>query len=168
MEVTIRDYETSDFKACRSLWGELTEHHANIYENPTIFGDDPGWGFDEYLSNPARRGAWVVELDGQVVGFTGLLISWGEGEIEPVVVSAPYRKKGIGTMLIQHACQEAKKMGVRFLSIRPVARNEKALALFVRLGFNIVGHVDLFQDLSSSSDREWQPGITIHGHELRY
>ena len=88
----------------------------------------------------------MAELDGRVVALTGLLVNGDEGEIEPVVVSSSFRNRGIGTMLIEHACKEARKMGVRFLSIRPVARNEKALSLFVRLGFNLVGHIDLFQD----------------------
>ncbi|MBI4300887.1 MAG: hypothetical protein HY677_07095, partial [Chloroflexi bacterium] len=41
METTIREYRTADFEACRSLWGELTRHHREIYEDPTIGGDDP-------------------------------------------------------------------------------------------------------------------------------
>jgi len=168
MGVTIRDYQEADFEACRSLWAELTQHHADIYEDHTIAGDDPGWGFGAYINNPSRRGTWVAELDNQVVAFTGLIINWEEGEIEPVVVSSPYRNKGIGTMLIRHVIQESKKMGIRFLSIQPVARNEKALSLFVRLGFNMLGHVDLFQDLSLSPDRKWKSGITIHDNELHY
>ena len=168
MNITIRDYQASDFDVCRSLWGELTQHHADIYEDSTIAGDDPGRGFGEYTNNPVRRGTWVAELDDQVVAFAGLIINWGEGEIEPVIVSSSYRNRGIGTMLIRHVVQEAKKMGIRFLSVRPVARNEKALSLFVRLGFYLVEHVDLFQDLSPSSDRKWKPGIAIHGNELRY
>ena len=168
MRIGIRDYRTTDFEACRRLWGELTQHHADIYEDPGIAGDDPGRGFEEYIDSPARRGTWVAEVDDRVVGFTGLIVNWDEWEVEPVVVSSPYRNKGIGGMLVKHASEEARKMGVRFLSIRPVARNEKAFSLFVRLGFNLVGHVDLFQDLSRSSDRKWKPGITIHGNELRY
>ena len=164
----IRDYQASDFEVCGSLWGELTRHHSDIYEDITIAGDDPGRGFVEYINNPARRGAWVAELDNKVVAFAGLIINWGEGEIEPVVVSSSYRNRGIGTMLIQHVLQEAKKMDIRFLSIRPVARNEKALSLFIRLGFNLVGHIDLFQDLSQSPERKWKPGIAVHGNELRY
>jgi GNAT superfamily N-acetyltransferase len=169
MKIKVRDYQASDFEVCRSLWGELAQHHAEAYEDPTIAGSDPGRGFDRYIENPRRQGAWVAEVKGQVVGIAGLLVhSREEGEIEPLIVSLPYRNMGIGSMLVRHVVEEAKKMGIRFLSIRPVARNEKALALFVRLGFNVVGHIDLFQDLSPLSGRKWKPGLTIHGHELRY
>ncbi len=167
MNVEIREYQPSDYDVCYSLWGELTQHHADIYEDPTIAGDDPGRGFVDYINNPERRATWVAELDNQIVAFAGLLINW-EAQIEPVVVSSAYRNRGIGTMLIQYVVQKARKMDVPFLSIRPVARNEKAISLFTRLGFNLMGHVDLFQDLSPASNRKWKLGITIHGKELQY
>lgn len=168
MSIAIRDYQPSDSEAGRSLLGELAQHHADIYEDPAIASGDSGQGFEEYVNNTAHRGAWVAELDDRVVAFAGLIVHGEEGEVEPVVVSSSYRSMGIGTILIRHVVQEAKKKGIRFLSIRPVARNEKALSLFVRLGFNLVGHVDLFQDLSLSSGRKWRPGIVIHGNELHY
>jgi len=56
----------------------------------------------------------------------------------------------------------------RFLRVRPVARNIRAFALYVRLGFNHVGSIELFQELSPTSDRKWKPGIVIHGRELSY
>ena len=55
MNVEIRDYQPSDYEVCYSLWGELTQHHADIYEDPTIAGDDPGRGFVDYINNPERR-----------------------------------------------------------------------------------------------------------------
>lgn len=168
MKLTIRDYQESDFEVCRSLWAELTQHHQEIYEDPAIGGEDPGRGFDAYIENTKRRGTWVAEADGEIVGFAGLIVYGEEGEIEPVIVSSPFRNKGIGTKLIQYVVREAKKTEVRFLSIRPVARNERAVSLFAKLGFNLVGQIDLFQDLSPSSDRKWKPGIEIHGNELRY
>ena len=169
MNVTIRDYQTKDYDVCRSLWVELTQHHRDIYEDPSIGGDDPGQGLDRYLNNTQRRGAWVAEVEGQVVAFGGLLLhSKEEGEVEPVVVSQPYRDKGIGTRLVKHVVEQAREIGVRFLSIRPVARNERALSLYVRLGFSTVGAVELFQDLSSSYDRKWKPGIRILDNELHY
>jgi N-acetylglutamate synthase-like GNAT family acetyltransferase len=168
MKITIRDYQDPDFNVCRSLWEELAQHHAKIYEDPSIAGDDPGRGFEPFMNNAQRRGTWVAEVEDQVVACAGLIIYGEEAEIEPVIVSANYRGKGVGTKLIRHAVEEAKKFGVRFLSIRPVVRNEGAFHLFVREGFNLVGHIDLFQDLSQSFARKWKPGVMIHGSQLRY
>jgi ribosomal protein S18 acetylase RimI-like enzyme len=171
MEIVIRDYQESDYNACRALFGELAQHDADIYEDPSIAGDDPGRGFDKYLGRGDRCGSWVAESNGQVVGFTGLIDTVGEegvADIDPVVVSADYRGEGIGSRLVQHAVEEAKKKRFRFLTIRPVVRNERAFDLYVRLGFNIVGSVELCQYLVEPSNRKWKSGVTILGHKLKY
>ena len=170
-KVTVHDYRNSDYEACRSLQGELALHHAGIYEDPSIAGDDPGRGFDEYLARSDRCCTWVAESDAGILGFAGLLDTVGEegvAEIEPVVASSTSRGAGTGSALIQHAMGEARTRGFRFLSVRPDLRNERAFALYVRLGFNHVGSVELFQELSQESQRSWKTGIVIHGSELMY
>ena len=168
MNTVIREYRESDFDACRSLWAELTQRHRDIYEDPAIGGDDPGHGLEGYMANAELRVTWVAEIDGKVVGMSGLIMHGEEAGIEPVVVSSQYRLQGIGAALVQRVIQEAKNKGVRFLSVRPVARNKEAISFFVRLGFNLLGHVDLFQDLSGEPERKWLSGIAFHGHTLRY
>ena len=66
-EVIVRDYAEGDYGACRSLWNELTEYHRGIYGDPSIGGDDPGAGFDDYLAESRRTGSWVAEFRGGVV-----------------------------------------------------------------------------------------------------
>jgi GNAT superfamily N-acetyltransferase len=171
MDIKIREYKQTDYDTCRSLQGELAQYHAKIYEDPSIAGDDPGRGFDEYLTRKDRCCTWVVESGGKTVGFAGLLATVGEegtAEIEPVVISSKSRGAGIGTKLIAHIIGEAKTRGFRFLTIRPVLRNEKAFALYVELGFNHIGSVELFQELLPESQRSWKSGITIYGKELKY
>lgn len=168
MNIVVRDYRDPDSDACRSLWGELAQHYAKIYEDPSIAGDDPGRGFEPYMSNAERKGNWVAEVDGQVVACAGLIVYGEEAEVEPVIVSSAYRGRGIGTVLVRHAASEAKRLQVRFLTIRPGARNEGAFRLFAKLGFDILGHIELLQDLTQTSDRTWRPGVTVHGIELRY
>jgi len=120
MKITIRDYQDSDYDICRSLWGELAQHHAKIYEDRSIAGDDPGRGFEPYMNNPQRYSTWVAEVDDKVVACAGLIVYGEEAEVEPVIVSSSYRNKGIGTELTRHAVEEAMRFGVRFLSVRPV------------------------------------------------
>ena len=107
-------------------------------------------------------------MGGTVVGLTGLIVDGDEGEIEPVVVSPEHRDTGVGKTLVEYAVQKAKERKVRFLSVKPVARNIEAVSFFVNAGFDIVGHVDLFQDLHVESGREWKAGISIHGNRLKY
>jgi GNAT superfamily N-acetyltransferase len=168
MKITIRKYQSSDINSCRDLWTELTQRHRDIYTDQTIGGDDPGMGFDLYITNETLRGPWVAEVDGHIVGFTGLLVEGEEADVEPVIVLSKYRNCGIGKTLVEHAVQEAKNYNIRFLSVKPVARNVEAISFFIDAGFHIIGHIDLFQDLSLNPKREWKTGITIHGNKLKY
>ena len=168
MNIKIRKYRPSNRSACRGLWAELTQWHRDIYDDQTIGGEDPGMGFESYIRDERLRGPWVADLDGVVVGLTGLFVVDEEAEIEPVVVASEYRNRGIGKALIAHAVKEAKRNNVRFLSIKPVARNIHAVSVFVAAGFDMVGHIDLFQDLAQDSRREWKTGMKIHGNKLRY
>jgi hypothetical protein len=115
-EVIVRDYTEGDYRACRALWTELTEHHRRIYGNPSIGGDDPGAGFDDYLAMSQRVGSWVAESDGRVVGLTGLLDR--------------------GTSRV---AEEALARGYEYLAIRPVARNVAVVRRFHAAGFRTLG-----------------------------
>ena len=168
MDINVRTYRNDDYPACLTLYSELSQHYADIYEDPTIADGDSSKWLESLWKSHGYSGTWVAEADGQVVGLAGLLINGEEGEIEPIIVSSYFRNRGIGTKLIQQFLGEAKKKKIRFLSIRPTARNERALSLYIRLGFNILGHVELFQDLSPESSRKWKSGIEIHGHKLDY
>ncbi|MGD1119011.1 MAG: GNAT family N-acetyltransferase [Dehalococcoidales bacterium] len=171
MEILIREYKDSDFGTCRALFGELTQHHAEIYGDPTIAGEDPGRGFDVFIRRKDCCGKWVAENKGQIVGFIGLLDVIGEegvAEIEPLVVATGSRGKGIGSELVEYIKIEAKKRGYKFITIRPELRNEEAFKLYVKLGFNLVGGVELFQDLAPERGRTWKSGVEILGQKLKY
>jgi GNAT superfamily N-acetyltransferase len=164
----IRDYAESDYPRCRSLWAELTEYHRRIYGDPSIGGDDPGAGFDGYLTTPQRAGFWVAELRGEIVGMTGLFDRGANGEVEPVVVTEAARDKGIGHLLINKAVDEALARGYEYLAIRPVARNLAAIRRFHAAGFRTLGgHVDLTMDLAPRR-HGWATGATLHGLDFKY
>lgn len=165
MKVNIREYRDSDYDACRALWVELTQHHRDIYEDQSIGGDDPGAEFDSHLKDPKRAKTWVAERKDSVLGFCSLVVEYGSGEIEPVVVTKNKRSKGIGRALLKTAITEAKSRGMRNLSIQPVARNVDAMRLYRRMGFRILGHIDMTLDLQEESDHEWKSGISIHGED---
>jgi GNAT superfamily N-acetyltransferase len=167
-EVIVRDYAEGDYGACRSLWAELTKYHRGIYGDPSIGGDDPGAGFDDYLATSQRTGSWVAESDGRVVGLTGLFDRGTSGEVEPVVVAEEARDQGIGRMLISRVVEEARARGFEYLAIRPVARNVAAVRRFHAAGFRTLGgHVDLTMDLAARR-HEWLSGASLHGLEFDY
>lgn len=164
----VRDYADGDYDAGRSLWAELTKYHRGIYGDPSIGGDDPGAGFDDYLAEPQRTGSWVAESSGRVVGLTGLFDRGRSGEVEPVVVAEAARNQGIGRMLIGRVVEEARARGYEYLAIRPVARNVAAIQRFHAAGFRALGgHVDLTLDLAARR-HEWLPGASLHGLDFDY
>ncbi len=167
-ELITRDYAESDYPRCRSLWAELTEYHRRIYADPSIGGDDPGAGFDTYLTTPQRAGFWVAELDGVIVGMTGLFERGTSGEVEPVVVTEAVRDRGIGHLLINRAVEEARARGYGYLAVRPVARNVAAIRRFHAAGFRTLGgHIDLTMDLAPRH-HDWATGASLHGLDFQY
>ena len=167
-EIVVRDYAESDYAACRTLWAELTEYHRSIYGDPSIGGDDPGAGFDDYLATSQRMGSWIAESRGRVVGLTGLFDRGRSGEVEPVVVAEAARDRGIGRMLISRVIEEARARSYEYLAIRPVARNVAAVRRFHAAGFRTLGgHIDLTMDLAPRR-HEWLPGASLHGHDFDY
>ncbi len=167
--VAIRPYAPADLEACRSLWCELVERHREIYDDPEIGGPDPGLEFDDHLGRSDLAGVWVADRDRRAIGLCGLLLHGDEAEVEPIVVTRACRSGGIGRALLERALEEARSRGVSSLSIRPVARNVAAMALFHSFGFDMVGHVDLFMDLGGRpTPRRWKPGIELHRRSYRF
>jgi GNAT superfamily N-acetyltransferase len=168
MKVVIREYQVDDLESCKELWRELTQRHRDIYSDQSIGGEDAGIHFENYLKKTNLYKLWVAEENSIVVGMAGLLLDEDEAEIEPVVVHSDFRSRGIGTLLIESLKNEARMRGVRYLSIQPVARNVEAIQCFYRAGFSLLGHIDMFLDLTDESDQDWQEGVTIHGHPFRF
>ena len=109
LSFVIRKYQDEDKKQCRALWGELTEWHRKIYQDPTIGGQHPEDCFDKHLVTVGPDQIWGVVHDSEVVGIVGLVFKRDEAEIEPLIVNKAYRRKGIGTKLIETAVSEARK-----------------------------------------------------------
>jgi GNAT superfamily N-acetyltransferase len=158
--VTVRLFETRDSVACRTLWAELTGWHRELYDDPSIGGDEPGSGFDSYLEEFGDARLWVAELSGSVVGFTGLIVRGNQAEVEPVVVSPDARRRGIGRTLVAAAVEAARAESVGQIKVRPVARNAQAIQFFHELGFTSLGHVELLADFRRPAEY-WRPGERI-------
>ncbi len=164
-ELVIRKYLPTDKESCRSLWRELTERHRLIYQNPSIGGSTPEDYFDEYLAKVGVDNLWVAILDSKVVGFAGLIVNEEEAEIEPLIISKPYRNRGIGKRVIETIIAEAQRLNMKFLSVKPVARNREAIKFFYIQGFRNIGHIELFMDFSK---QEWKKGLNLFNLQFNY
>jgi GNAT superfamily N-acetyltransferase len=163
--VEVREYRATDVDSCRRLYAQLVEHHREIYDDPTIGGQDPGAGFDEYLRAPQRVMTWVATEGDSIIGMTGLFWEDGESTIEPVVVDRRCRRTGVGRGLIETAVAESRRRGATDVNIKPVARNASAIHAFHELGFRTVGHVQLFMSLDRDNSY-WRAGPELHGRQF--
>jgi len=164
----IREYESSDLENCRRLWAEMTQQHRDIYDDPSIGGEEPGLEFDQHLEKIGGKRVWVAVLEDMVVGFASLIQDGEQAEIEPIAVLAEHRGQQIGQKLLQHVTQEAKNAGVLCLGMKPVARNEDAIRFFYEAGFRTIGHIHLFKWLGEPLPGQWKPGPEIFGKKFEY
>lgn len=165
LSVVIRKYQDGDREQCRGLWRELTEWHREIYEDPNIGGEHPEDQFDKHLATVGPDQLWVAVHNSRVVGLVGLIFKGNETEIEPLIVSKAYRRKGIGTKLIETVVSEARKKGVKFLNIAPVARNMNTIKFLYKRGFKNLGYINLFIDFTSYP---WKSGPEIFECKFNY
>jgi ribosomal protein S18 acetylase RimI-like enzyme len=165
-KVSVRKYQATDREQCRDLWRELTEWHRQIYQDSHIGGEHPEDYFDKHLAKVGSEQLWVAEQNTKVVGLVGLMNGlYGDVEIEPLIVSRAYRGKGIGTQLVLAVVTEARKRGLRSLSVSPVARNINAIKFLYNLGFKNLGYIQLFIDFT---DYRWKQGPEIFECKFKY
>jgi len=162
----IRQYRHTDIDQCRNLWIELTEYHRTIYDDPSIGGNEPGLYFDSHLARIGHESIWVVEYNNEVIGLAGLIVKDNEGEIDPLIVSAKHRGKGIGKDLVAFMIEEARKINLHYLNVKPVARNVDAINFYYNVGFRAIGQIELFIDLQKSE--KWLDGIQLYGRSYQY
>ncbi|HEV7963852.1 MAG TPA: GNAT family N-acetyltransferase [Actinoplanes sp.] len=165
--VVVRSYRPSDHAAGRDLWSELTHQHHRMYGTPSAKGDDGGAGFEEYLTRLDLSGLWVADhADDGVIGLVGLVMRGRAGEVEPIVVSASHRHKGVGRKLLRHVADEAKKRNMISLTISPESRNVDAIRSLHAAGYDVVSSIELTLDLDRHP-HDWQSD-SLELHELQF
>ena len=95
--------------------------------------------FTDELSDTVPRSYRVACLDGEVVGFCGLLAQLDEGHITNIAVDPVHRRKGIGAMLLLDAIRIALRQKICALTLEVRVSNTEARVLYQRFGFAPVG-----------------------------
>ncbi|WP_250000496.1 GNAT family N-acetyltransferase [Actinoplanes sp. M2I2] len=158
--VTVRSYRPSDHSAGRRLWSELTNQHNRMYGVPD---EDAGEGFEEYLTRLDLGGLWVADhADDGVIGLVGLVLRGLAGEVEPVVVTASHRHKGVGRKLLRHVADEARRRNLTALTISPESRNVDAIRSLHAAGYDVVSSFQLTLDLNRAQHGWQQEGLQLH------
>jgi GNAT superfamily N-acetyltransferase len=164
--VGVRPYRPADHNACRRLWAEFVEQQRALYDSTPAAGPDPGAGFEEYLTRLDLSGMWVADDQG-VVGFVGLVLRGRGGSVDPVVVTARRRSEGIGRALLVHVTEQARRRGMRELSISPALRNLEAIHCLHAAGYDVLTNITLSLSLERRTGG-YREGIELHERQFRY
>jgi ribosomal-protein-alanine N-acetyltransferase len=83
--------------------------------------------------------AWVLELDGAVVGYFLMSLAAGEAHVLNICVAPEQQGRGHGRRMLRSLLQLARSRGAQrvFLEVRP--SNAGAISLYDREGFNEIG-----------------------------
>ena len=90
------------------------------------------------LNNPHERTYVCCEAE-ELYGFLNIACVLDEGGINNIAVSPEHRRKGVGDLLLDHLDEEAKKLGLSFMTLEVRVSNAPAIALYEKHGFKNVG-----------------------------
>lgn len=122
----------------------LVELLGILFESEAEFARDAEKqraGLQAILADPSKGRVFVAREGREVVAMASLLytVSTAEGGraawFEDLVVAPEQRQRGIGEALLKHVVAEARKEGVLRLTLLTDMQNERAQAMYRRVGF---------------------------------
>lgn len=88
----------------------------------------------ESLENPDYL-FLVLELEGKIAGYAGLVRAGDEGDITNVVLAEECRGRGFGKLLVRTLLEEGKRRGIRDFTLEVRVSNTPAIHVYEALGF---------------------------------
>jgi ribosomal protein S18 acetylase RimI-like enzyme len=122
----------------------LVELLGILFESEAEFARDAGKqraGLQAILADPSKGRIFVAREGRELVAMASLLytISTAEGGkaalFEDLVVAPDHRKRGIGEALLKHVVAQARAEGVLRITLLTDMQNERAQAMYRRVGF---------------------------------
>jgi mycothiol synthase len=165
--ITIRTPEDpkAEIEALYHVDNEAFRDHFGYVEQPFEEGlaEFSHW----FLENPNNNDAslWFLAMDGDKIAGMALCMRKDHedeecGHVDCLAVLKPYRKRGIGLALLQHAFGEYHRRGYRKVSLGVDAENlSGALKLYEKAGMHVDRQFDLYE-------KELRPGKEISVESL--
>lgn len=91
----------------------------------------------EMNDNPFAN-VYVYELNGEIIGYFDLLISYENAELANIGVLKQYQHNGIGTKMMEYINQLVQKNHCENFTLEVRMSNENAIQLYEKFGFKIV------------------------------
>jgi len=134
-QVQIRQATEEDQPAILALFREgLDEGHVR--------NNDTGADIENlragYFSDDGQSGFWVACHEGRIIGMIGVQrTSNNVGEMRRLRVHSDYRRRGVGTRLMEHAMQFCQQQGYLKVVLDVRVEREPAIKLFEKFGFSL-------------------------------
>jgi len=129
--------KASDLPRLVELLGILFESEAEF----SVDAEKQRTALQAILADPAKGKIFVAREGREVIAMASLLytISTAEGGkaalFEDLVTAPEHRKRGIGAALLKHVIEQARAEEVLRITLLTDMQNERAQALYRRLGF---------------------------------
>ncbi len=145
------DYERTDSSSgwsfCFTKKRFDTPFHNPDYQSDSLYSDD----WKEAIAYGAFEGDTLV-------GAIETCPEWNRRlRVTEMWVDSRYRRKGVGSALMEHVRQIAKKEGRRALVLETQSRNSGAIAFYISQGYTMIG----FDDCCYSNNDMEKEGIRI-------
>lgn len=95
-------------------------------------------GFEDALNQEAAL-YMTARMDGKLAGYCGLLQSFDEADITNVAVASEFRRQGVAAEMLRALMLCGRERGILNFTLEVRAKNESALQLYEKLGFERAG-----------------------------
>ena len=151
MKLEIRQYTEKDYQYTHDLHRENMITYVDNYWG--------GWNSDIYREDVRPEITWIIENDGQRVGFFVLNFE-KNAHLMNIQVSPTYQGKGAGSQTISHCEDESIKRGFDYMYLESFLDNP-ARQLYERLGYNTYkvteSHFMMKKELTSKAEQAHAP-----------
>ncbi len=150
-------------------WDSMMQIYEQSLEKGTVTFTTDCPTYEEWDAGHIEECRFVYELEGQVVGYTMIAPTSKREPYKGVVevsifVDEKFHRKGIGTALLTHLCEETEKRGYWTLYSAIFSINTPSVELHKKCGFRVIGYreniaKDRFGKWQSTTIMERRNGI---------
>jgi ribosomal-protein-alanine N-acetyltransferase len=130
-----------------------------------------GWSLGLFMSElaiPTGRRYLVAKVDGQVVGFAGMLFIGSDGHVTTIAVHPDWRRHQVGSRLMLALTAEARERGMTAITLEVRAGNEPAQAMYHRFGYAPAGiRRDYYRETGEDALVMWAHDIDSPAYQHR-
>ncbi|MBN2557555.1 MAG: ribosomal protein S18-alanine N-acetyltransferase [Clostridia bacterium] len=100
------------------------------------------WSYDSLYQDVCEHeiSVYIAGIcNGEVVAYAGLWYVLEESHVTNIAVREDFRNRGVGGLMMEHMFSEAKRLGVRTMTLEVRESNAAAIRLYEKTGFYKVG-----------------------------